>query len=155
MLQDIQFCSCSRLLEEELTMEQCMIFSFTPRALKILTPQYIKKIMAELNEQEIEEEDQSEMTIDTTSDESLENSSDHEDDISENNPDFTVYKIGENKWRIPIYELDRFLTSLFHFLPGYFEPMEKQLLIENGYNPICCLDPANKSPQTLSDKKSD
>ena len=148
MLQDIQFCSCSRHLGDELTSTQCMIFSFSPRAIKILSPSYIEKITVDTLSEEIDAEDDSpESTEPPAEEDSIEQP---EEETDESLGEFTIYKIGENKWRISVRQLDLFLSSLFRYLPGYFEPMEPQLLIEGSFGPVCCLaqngDTANSSP---------
>lgn len=144
MLKDIQFCSCSRLYCDKLETQQCMIFSFTPRALKMLSKDYLEQITAnsttvdkslqklELNEEKTDEiEFEKELCC-------LEFEQNSEE--SREPPDFAIYKIDDNRWRIPVLHLDQFLMSLFRFLPGYFQPLEHKFLIENGSNPICCLN---------------
>ena len=137
MLHDIQFCSCSRHLGDELTSTQCMIFSFSPRALKILSPSYIEKIAINTLPEEIDTEDNH--TEDAEPADGEESTDQPEEETEESLREFTIYKIGENKWRISIRQLDLFLASLFRYLPGYFEPMERQLLIEDSFSPVCCL----------------
>lgn len=144
MLKDIQFCSCSRLYCDKLETQQCMIFSFTERAIKMLSKDYIEEITAnsttvdkslqklELNEEKIDEiEFEKELSY-------IE--SEHESADFQQPVDFAIYKIDDNRWRISVPQLDQFLVSLFRFLPGYFQPIEHKFLIENGSNPICCLN---------------
>ena len=44
MLQDIKFCSCSELGKDDMLTRQCMIFRFTPRAMKMLSDDFLDKI---------------------------------------------------------------------------------------------------------------
>lgn len=144
MLKDIQFCSCSRLYCDKLETQQCMIFSFTPRALKILSKDYLEQITANsstvdtsLRKLELNEEKADELEFEKEfSCMGLE----QDDENSQQPQDFSIYKVAENRWRISIPQIDEFLMSLFRFLPGYFQPIEHKFLIENGSNPICCLD---------------
>ena len=148
MLKDIQFCTCSRVIGEEMTTNQCMIFSFSDRALKMLTPSYVEHIaFQDPGKKKLKtpakKKNQRKTVSACPNGNGNGNGNGHR--IDEPLPGFTIFKIGDNKWRIPLGELDHFLSSLFRFLPGYFEPMERQLLMKDGFHPVCCLVSGKKN----------
>ena len=98
MLQVIKFCACSKVNKEEVEEDlQCMIFSFTPRALKILSDDFLKMVSGEKGE---------EVGIEY-------NGTDEKKIVH-------IKKIDTNLYKIPTRYIDSFITCLFKFLPGHF-----------------------------------
>ncbi len=109
MLKDIKFCSCSSFETEGAEKNQCMFFSFTDRALKMLNEGVLKKIS------------------------DIEGNEDFSEGIyagfDENGEErhVKIHKIDGNRWRIPTLFIDPFIRLLFKYLPAYYlSPEEKE-----------------------------
>ena len=98
MLQVIKFCACSKVNKEEVEEDlQCMIFSFTPRALKILSGDFLNMVTGEKGDEigiEVNRADEKKIVH--------------------------IQKIDTNLYKIPTEYIDPFITCLFKFLPGHF-----------------------------------
>jgi len=103
MLQDIKFCSCSALGKDKMHTKQCIIFRFTDRALKMLSPQFLDLIST--REDNIEYADEG-IPIDPENETC---------DIF-----FKIHRIKDNYWRMSTQHLDPFLRCLFRYLPAYY-----------------------------------
>ena len=114
MLKDIKFCSCNIFDTGEEDESQCMFFSFTDRALKILSKGLLKYISDPDN-------------IGNTS-EGIYIGNDEEG----NEKYVKIHKIGENQWRIPTLYIDPFIKLLFKYLPAYYISPEEKAKIKCG-----------------------
>ena len=109
MLKDIKFCSCSNFETDGEDEIQCMYFSFTDRALKMLSDGLLKQISHK-------DEDGNPATGIYAG-------------ITEDGKEkyVKIHKTGDNSWRIPTIYIDPFIRLLFKYLPAYFiSPEEKQ-----------------------------
>ena len=109
MLKDIKFCSCGIFNDEGTEENQCMFFSFTDRALKMLNEQILKQISdtGENGNQSIGFF----AGIDKNGEEKY----------------VTIQKIEDNYWRIPTIYVDPLIRFLFKYLPAYYiSPEEKE-----------------------------
>src|SRR3989339_1815186 len=102
MMKDIKFCSCSTFEDEGDNSTQCMLFSFTERALKMLSTGLLKQISA------TDEKGNPATGIYTG--------------LAENGIEKYVklQKIDENRWRISTKHIDHFINLLFKYLPAYY-----------------------------------
>jgi len=108
MLENISFCSCCRLEADVPREIQCMLFSFTERAKKVLSEEFLHQI----TEGEPEE--------------NLVNTGIpvRDGDQSNGNKVF-IKKLKENYYRIPTKYIDSFIHCLFKYLPAYYVPDDK------------------------------
>lgn len=109
MMKDIKFCSCSAFEDDGDKLKQCMLFSFTDRALKMLSDGLLKQI--------------------TETDEKGNSSTGIYAGLEENGEEkyVKIHKIAENRWRIPTVYIDHFIRLLFKYLPAYYiSPEEKE-----------------------------
>ncbi|MFC1476933.1 hypothetical protein ACFL6L_00535 [candidate division KSB1 bacterium] len=103
MLENIRFCYCSRIELEEENAMQCMFFSFTERASKILSNDFLSQI------------------TDSSPEENYEKTGIPLFDREINNGDKVfVKKVGENKYRIETRYIEPFIRCLFKYLPAYY-----------------------------------
>lgn len=103
MLKNISFCSCCHLEIDEARETQCMFFSFTVRAKKVLSEEFLYQI------------------TEGTPEEDLVNTGIpvKESDQSNGNKVF-IKKLEENYYRIPTKYIDSFIRCLFKYLPAYY-----------------------------------
>ena len=109
MLKNIKFCSCSIFDIEEEEENQCMFFSFTDRALKMLSEGLFKQI--------------------SDTDETGNPSTGIYAGIDKNGDEkyVKIHKVEDNLWRIPTLYIDPFIRLLFKYLPAYYiSPEEKE-----------------------------
>ncbi len=109
MLKDIKFCSCSSFKSDGLEENQCMFFSFTSKALKMLDDGLLKKIS------DIDENGKLSEGIYVG--------------MNENRGEkyVRIHKIEDNRWRISTLYIDPFIRLLFKYLPAYYlSPEEKE-----------------------------
>ena len=105
MLRVLRFCSCTKVDKNSLNDEtRCMVFSFTPRALKILSKDFLETITGEQGK---------EVGI----------------EIDENKSAKIIHikKIDTNLYRIPTKYVDPFIKLLFKYLPGHFHSPDERI----------------------------
>lgn len=111
MIENIKFCSCSLLKIDEAKESQCMFFSFTERAKKSLSEDFLYQI------------------TEGTPDENLDKTG-----IAIPGPMATehtngnrvfIKQIEENTYRIPTRFIDQFIKCLFKYLPAFYVPAEE------------------------------
>ena len=103
MLENISFCSCCHLGINEARETQCMFFSFTERAKKVLSEEFLYQIT-----EGTPEEDLNNPGIPVK-----------EGEHSSLNKVF-IKKLEGNYYRIPTKYIDSFIRCLFKYLPAYY-----------------------------------
>lgn len=108
MLENISFCSCCHIEIDEARETQCMFFSFTERAKKVLSEEFLCQI------------------TEGTPEENLVNTGIpvKGDDKSNGNKVF-IKKLEKNYYRIPTKYIDSFIRCLFKYLPAYYVSHDK------------------------------
>lgn len=109
MMKDIKFCSCSSFESDGDNLNQCMLFSFTDRALKMLSEGVLKQI--------------------TDTDLTGNTATGIYAGLDENGDEKYVklHKLDENRWRISTKYIDHLIRLLFNYLPAYYiSPEEKE-----------------------------
>lgn len=108
MLENISFCSCCRLEIDEAREDQCMFFSFTEKAKKVLSPEFLYQI------------------IEGSSEENIDKAGFHVSDSDQ--PDGNrvfIKKLEDNYYRIPTKYIDAFIRCLFKYLPAFYVSVDE------------------------------
>jgi hypothetical protein len=121
MLEKISFCSCARLDIDEPRENQCMFFSFTERAQKVLSDEFLWHITEGTFEENLEKtgiplEDIENLSFTPPS-----------NNLSEK---IFIKKIQDNYYRIPTIYIDPFIRCLFKYLPAFY--------LTGNESGVCC-----------------
>ena len=108
MLKSVKFCYCTQIVADKGTDTSCMIFGFSKRAQKILSKDFLDEISFE------DEEEKKRKS-------GIKCGKDHNTFIK---------KIGDNKYRIPVKDLEYFLKCLFKYLPAKYQSPEEREKID-------------------------
>jgi len=103
MLDNIRFCYCARLDQEEEDARQCMFFSFTNRAKKVLSEEFLSEISSSTPEENLNK-----TGIPLISRE-----------VSNGDKVF-ITEVDKNRYRIPSRYIESFIRCLFKYLPAYY-----------------------------------
>ena len=121
MLEKISFCSCARLDINEPRETQCMFFSFTERAQKVLSDEFLWHITEGSLEENLEK-----TGVPLEECESLSSIPPY-NNLSEK---VFIKKVDVNYYRIPTVHIDPFIRCLFKYLPAFYVTGDK--------SGICC-----------------
>ncbi|MFC1554653.1 hypothetical protein ACFL7D_08470 [candidate division KSB1 bacterium] len=103
MLENIKFCSCTHLDIDEARESQCMFFSFTERARKILSDEFMYQI------------------TDTSSEDNFDKTGiPPEEGEASNGGKPLIKRLEDNYFRIPTQHVHSFVKCLFKYLPAYY-----------------------------------
>lgn len=103
MLDNIRFCYCARLDEEEENARQCMFFSFSKRAKKVLSEDFLKEITYASPEENIEKTGIPLIDREIT-----------------NGDKVFITKVEDDRYRIASRYIEPFVRCLFKYLPAYY-----------------------------------
>lgn len=111
MICNIKFCSCCLLKIKEARESQCMFFSFTDRAKKSLSEEFLNQI------------------TDGTPEENLDKTgiplSDSLFHDQTNGDRVFIKKVDEDTYRLPTKYVDSFIRCLFKYLPAFYVPLDE------------------------------
>ncbi|MCH8285800.1 hypothetical protein IIB79_04640 [candidate division KSB1 bacterium] len=111
MIENIKFCSCSLLKIDEAQESQCMFFSFTERAKKSLSEDFLHQITEGTPEENLDKSGIPNQVAGVTE--------------KTNGSRVFIKQLEGNTYRIPTRFIDQFIRCLFKYLPAFYVPVDK------------------------------
>jgi len=112
MLKNVRFCYCTQIDKNKEVDTSCMIFGFSKKAQKILSDEFLYEIFFEK-----EEDKKGKTGIECGSKRIV-----------------FIKKIGENKYRLPVKNLECFLKCLFKYLPAKYQSPEEREEVDCNFS---------------------